>query len=680
MGGIDMRDTVSTVPTTRVAAIVGPYTSGKTSLFESMLSVTKAITRKGSAADRSRVGDASPEAKHREMSVETVAASTTYLDDQWTLLDCPGSVEFLQDTRHALMVADIAIVVCDPDPARAVMVAPYLKFLDDYDIPHLVFINRMEHAKAGLTEILQSLQEVSDRPLVMRQMPILKGETVTGYVDLISERAYHYEEGKPSSLMQIPSDVADDEELLRQELLEGLADFDDGLMEELLNDTVPPKEEVYKSLQKDIADNLVVPVLFGEAELDHGVNRLWKTLRHDTPSADVTFAHRKEIIPNGPVQVFKIQHATHTGRLSWVRIWKGEVADNGHLADQKIGGLYRLHGGETHKLAQAQAGAIVALGRLDNTKPGDGLTENEILTPEVWPQPPQTLFSYKLSTVKAGDDVKLTTALAKVCEDDVSLSFGHDPDTGELLLSGQGEIHLKVALERLQNAYNVEVKAEPPTVPFKETIKVGVTERGKHKRQTGGHGQFGDVVLEIKPQGRGQGFTFSDRIVGGVVPKQYITAVEAGVRDSLGKGPLGFPVVDISVVLTDGSYHNVDSSEQAFKTAAGVGMRAALPKCQPVLLEPILNISLSIPADCTSKAQRALSQRRAQILGFEERPGWRGWDLIRAQLPQMEVADLILEVRSITMGVGTFEWEFDHLQELTGRAADQAIAISAEAS
>jgi len=668
-----MPDTAPKGPSTRVAAIVGPYTSGKTSLLESLLFTSQALTRKGSAVDGSRVGDASEEAKHRQMSVETVTASTTFLDDNWTLLDCPGSVEFLQDTRHALMVADIAIVVCDPDPARAVMVAPFLKFLDDYNIPHLIFINRMEHAKAGLSEIFQALQEVSDRPLIMRQMPIMNEGAVTGYVDLINERAYHYEDGKPSTLISVPSDISADEQGLRQELLENLADFDDALMEELLNDAEPPKVEVYQSLTKDIADNKLVPVLFGEAELDHGVNRLWKALRHDAPWPDVTWAHRKELAPEGNLQVFKIQHATHTGRLSWARVWQENVAESTVIAGVKLAGLYAINGSETSKISSADLGAIVALGRVDGTKPGHVLTEKGPVLAEIWPAVYQPLYAKRLSTVKVGDDVKLTTSLAKLCEDDMSLSFGNDPDTGELLLWGQGDIHLQVAIAHLANVYNVVVQADMPSVPFKETIQVNVTERGRYKRQTGGHGQFGDVLLEVRPLARGDGFAFTDKIVGGVVPKQYIPAVEAGARESLQKGPLGFPVVDVGVTLSDGSFHAVDSSEQAFKTAAGIGMREALSKSQPILLEPIWSIALAVPSEWTSKAQRALSQRRAQIMGYEDRPGWRGWDVIKAKVPQMEVSDLISELRSLTMGVGTFEWSFDHLQELTGRVADMAI-------
>lgn len=670
-----MPDNVETTGrATRVAAIVGPYTSGKTSLMESLLFVSGGITRKGSAADRSRLADTPAEAKSREMSVEAVAATTTFLGDTWTLLDCPGWVEFLQDARHALMMADIAVVVCDPDPARAVMVSPYLKFLDDHDIPHLIFINRMEHAKAGHAEILEALQAVSERPLVMRELPIVEGEAVTGYVDLIHERAYHYEEGKPSSLIKMPAAISDAEQGARQGLLESLADFDDALMEELLNDAVPAKGEVFDSLKRDIAANLVVPVLFGEAERDHGVNRLWKALRHDAPLPQATWERRQAVTPKGIAQVFKTQHAQHTGRLAWLRVWEQGLTDGMTLAGQRIGGLYALQGGEVNKVASAPVGAIAAVSKLETVRPGDVLTETEALAPELWPKPPQALFALKLSTVKSGDDVKLSTALARLTADDISLTFGPNPDTGELLLWGMGEIHLMTAVDRLRSVHNVEVKAERPTVPFKETIRKGCSERGRHKRQTGGHGQFGDVVLDIRPQPRGAGFAFAEKIVGGVVPRNYFSAVEAGVRESLARGPLGFPVVDLAVTLVDGSYHAVDSSEMAFKTAAGIGMRAALPKCDPILLEPIWAVSVAVPSEWTSKAQRALSQRRAQILGYDKRPGWNGWDVVKAQVPQMEVHDLILELRSLTMGVGTFEWVFDHLAELTGRAADKAVA------
>ena len=274
----------------------------------------------------------------------------------------------------------------------------------------------------------------------------------------------------------------------------------------------------------------------------------------------------------------------------------------------------------------------------------------------------------------------MSGALAKIIEEDPSISHDSNPDTGEMLLWGQGEMHLMIALDKMQSKFNVEVKSDRPQVPYKETIRKSTSQHSRHKKQSGGHGEFGDVHLDIKPLGRGEGFTFGDTITGGAVPKQYIPAVEAGVREYLSRGPLGFPVVDISVTLTDGQHHNVDSSDMAFRKAAQQAMREGMPNCQPVLLEPICKVAVSLPAEFTSRIQRLAAGRRGQIMGFDNKPGWAGWDEVEVQLPQSEMHDLVVELRSMTMGVGTFEWEFDHLQELQGKEADQVVAMRAQAA
>ncbi|MEQ8805998.1 MAG: elongation factor G, partial [Rhodospirillales bacterium] len=271
-------------------------------------------------------------------------------------------------------------------------------------------------------------------------------------------------------------------------------------------------------------------------------------------------------------------------------------------------------------------------------------------------------------------------ALAKIIEEDPSISHEHNPDTGEMLLWGQGEMHLMITLDRMKGKFHIDVDSERPQVPYKETIRKPTSQHARHKKQSGGHGEFGDVHLDIKPLARGGGFTFGDTISGGVVPKQYIPAVEAGVREYLARGPLGFPVVDLSVTLTDGQYHNVDSSDMAFRKAAQQAMREGMPNCQPVLLEPICKVVISMPSEFTSRMQRLVSGRRGQIMGFDAKPGWAGWDAVQVQLPQSEMHDLVIELRSMTMGVGTFEWEFDHLQELMGKEADQVVAQRAQAA
>lgn len=661
---------------TRVAAIVGPYTAGKTALLESILSVTGSLSRKGDANSRNRVGDTSDEARSREMSVEMAVAETDYLGEKWTFLDCPGSIEFQEDARAALMVCDIAIVVLEPEPERAVMAAPLLKYLDQRDIPHVVFLNRILETKARVRETLDALQAVSDRPLVLREVPIREGGVVTGYVDLLSERAYHYEPGEPSSLIRMPETVRAEEEEARQGMLESLADFDDHLLEELLEDIVPASAEVNAAMAKDVREDLIVPVLFGEAEADHGVRRLLKSLRHDGPSPAETAARLGVgTEPGVLVQAFKTLHAPHTGRLSVVRVWHGEIDETFSVDGQKIGGLFALNGVEPKKLARAGTGDIVALARVEAVKTGDLIEAGGTVSASTnWPDPLAPLFSVALTAQKQGDEVKLTESLARLCEEDPSLSVEQNADTNQLLLWGQGDIHLKTAIDKLKRAYHVDVAGEKPAVPYQETIGKAVAQHARHKKQSGGHGQFGDVHVTIAPQPRGGGFSFTDTVVGGSVPKQFIPAVEAGVREALAKGPLGFPVVDVAVTLTDGQHHPVDSSEAAFKAAGALAMREGLPQCAPVLLEPILAVNVAVPSEWTSKAQRALSQRRAQILGFDQREGWKGWDVIAAMLPQSEMHDLIIELRSITMGVGTFSWTFDHMQELVGKPADQIVA------
>ena len=662
----------------RACAIVGPFASGKTSLLEAILFACGAIGRQGKIKDGSTVGDSSPEARARFMSVEPNIASADYLGERWSFIDCPGSVEFQQDSYNALMAVDTALVVCEPDPARAVMVAPVLKFLDEHKIPHLLFINKIDAAGTRLKETLDALQAVSDRPLIMREIPIREGDAVTGYIDLVSERAYKYRPGQTSQMIKIPDSLKSEEALARQELLEHLADFDDHLMEELLEDIQPPTDEVYQDLGKDLTEDLIVPVFFGSAENDGGIHRLLKALRHEVPSPAVSAARLGIAPEGGPLaQVFKTVHAAHTGKMSYVRVWRGEFTDNQVVDGSRIGGLYALTGGTAAKTAKAGPGDLVAFGRLDPVPTGAVLgSEATGLTP--WPQPLKPLFAFALAAEKKGDDVKLTGALAKLSEEDPSLSLEHG-EFGELVLRGQGEIHLQVAIDRLKSRFNMQVITKKPTVPYKETIRKSVSVHGRHKKQSGGHGQFGDVHLDIAPQPRGSGFHFVDKIVGGVVPRQYIPSVEHGVAEFMHQGPFGFPVVDLSVTLTNGSYHAVDSSDMAFKTAARIAMTEGMPQCDPVLLEPILLVEISVPNDFTAKAQRIVSGRRGQILGFDAKDGWQGWDTVSAYLPQAEMDDLIVELRSLTMGVGTFSWTFDHLQELTGRVAEKVVELRKEA-
>ena len=665
----------------RCAALVGPYLSGKTTLLESILFHTGAVNRKGTIKEGNTTGDTSPEARARQMSTEPNVASTQYLDEQWTFIDCPGSVELIQDAYNALTVVDAAVIVCEPDVTKALTVSPLLRFLDDRDIPHMIFINKMDHPVASAKETLEALQAVSERPLVLREIPLRDGETVTGHVDLVSERAFKWNPGKPSELIELPDSIKDRQFEARTELLESLADFDDKLMEDLLEDVVPATGDVYGHLAKTLQEDQIVPVFFGSAEHDNGVRRLLKALRHEAPEPSQT-AERLGLdaaASDPTARVFKTFHAGHTGKLSMARVWAGEIADGMTLNGSRLSGLHRLLGQKQDKLAKAGAGEVVALGRMDDVATGDTVSASGKAQSEGWPEPLKPLFSLAIHAENRADEVKLSGALSKIVEEDSSLSVESSQDTGEFLLWGQGEMHLLIAIDRLRNRNNLTVKSQRPQVPYKETIRKPVSQHARHKKQSGGHGQFGDVHVDIKPLPRGSGFQFAQTISGGVVPRQYFSSIEGGIKDYLVRGPLGFPVVDISVTLTDGQFHAVDSSDMAFKAAAQLAMREGMPKCNPVLLEPIFQVDIALPNEFTSKIQRLVSGRRGQIVGFDAKPGWKGWDEVSVRLPQSEMHDLIVELRSMTLGVGTFQWKLDNLQDLTGRDADKVVADRAEA-
>ncbi len=664
----------------RCVAIVGPYLSGKTTLLESMLAVTGAVSRKGSVSKGNTVGDSSAEARAHEMSVEANVATTTFMDESLTFIDCPGSVEFQQDARNVVTAVDAAVVVVDAEMAWPVAIAPILKSLQDSQVPTAIFVNKIDTATGQVSGLLDALSPASERPLVMRHLPLIEDGTINGYVDLASERAYVYRAGAASEIVDLPDDMSEQEKADRFHLLETLADYDDDLMEQLLEDVEPDREVVYKDLTKEFQDGLIVPVFLGAAETDNGVRRLLKALRHEVPEV-ATLLERVGAKASGDTlaQVVKTYHTPHGGKLSVARILSGKVKDGDSLSGDRIAGLFHMMGGQNNKIAEAVAGDTVAMGRMEGAKTGDTLAPKGG-SPDQLPRAdlPQAIYGKAVQAAKRADEVKLSTALAKVHEEDPSISLVIVQDTHQMVLWGQGEIHLRVAAERLKNRYSLDIVTDQPAVPYKEAIRKGKAQRSRFKRQTGGHGQFGDVEVEIKPLPRGEGFVFENKITGGAIPRQYIQSVEHGVVDYLSKGPLGFNVVDVCVTLVDGGYHAVDSSDIAFRTAARMAMTEAMPECSPVLLEPVLAVEVSVPSDFTAKINGVISGRRGQILGFEPKEGWNGWDVVTGHMPQSEVHDLIVELRSLTHGVGSFNWKFDHLAELVGREADQIVQAAAE--
>src|SRR5438477_432338 len=566
----------------RCIALVGPFQSGKTTLLEAIMARTGAIPKTGSVDAGTSVGDASPEARHHKMSVGLSAATTNFMGDSYTFIDCPGSIEFAHDMRAALPAVDAAIVVCEADEKKLPQLQIILRELEEMGIPRFLFLNKIDKANKRIRETLATLQPASRVPLVLRQM---------------------------------------------------------------------------------------------------------KALRHEAPGVAETAKRLGVSSPKDALAyVFKTMHLQHGGKLSLVRLLAGHLDDGATLQSAsgeagRVSGILAVSGGHETKRAAAEVGDTVALGKLDAIKTGDTLSSGKTapaVLVRIEPTPP--VLAMSLSATDRKDDVKLGQALLRLNEEDASLTMIHNPQTHDIVLWGQGEMHLRVALERLKDRFGVNAKSQPPAIGYQETIRKSATQRGRHKKQSGGHGQFGDVVLEIKPMPRGSGFEFHEKVVGGAVPRNYIGAVEEGVVDSLVRGPLGFPVIDLHVTLTDGSYHSVDSSDLAFRTAARIGVSEGLPQCQPVLLEPIHLVEIVCPTEATAKINAILSGRRGQILGFDTREGWPGWDRVRAMMPEAEIGELIVELRSATAGAGSFTRQFDRMAEVTGRAAGQIIAAHSVAA
>ena len=659
---------------TRVIALVGPAGAGKTSLAEAMLFAACATDRLGSTAGGSSIGDSSPESRQRGGSTELNLYNFQYLGDSFAILDAPGSIGFAADGARALAIADVAIVVVDPDPARAPLAAPALRALDELGIPHLIFVNRIDQAHGRVRDLLSALQPMSVSPLIARQIPIWDGEKVSGFVDLALERAFKYRAGQESERIEIPAELQEREIEARTHMLEQLADHDDELLEQLLTDQTPTSEKVFQDLARETGESLGVSVLFGSANSSWGVRRLLKALRHEAPDPEAAATRLSVSTP--AMYVFKILHGS-IGRLALTRVLGGTIREGSDLKTQsgdhsRAGSLFKVQGEKTQKVSEARDGDVVAVAKVDSVKAGQWLGTGN-LPPPLEIEYPARNCAFAIEPADRKDDVKLSGALQRLTEEDGGLIVEHDDANHEIRLRGVNDEHLNTVLARLKRRYGVEVRSHAPTVGYRESIRKTVRQHGRHKKQSGGHGQFGDVIIEIRPLGRGEGFHFEEKIHGGSVPKQWIPAVEEGVREAMQKGPLGFPVVDCAVTLVDGSYHSVDSSELAFRLAGRIAMHEALAAANPHLLEPMHKLTVVSPSSATSRITSAIAGRRGQMLGLGPRDGWAGWDRVEALIPEAELSGLEAELRSQSQGLATYEAEFDHLAELNGPLADKVV-------
>ncbi|MBB4640661.1 elongation factor G [Rhizorhapis suberifaciens] len=657
----------------RAVALVGPAGSGKTSLAEALLFAAGAIDRQGSVAAGSSAGDGSPEARARGSSTELNLLRYEWLGDPFIILDAPGSAGFAADAALAVKACDLALVVIDPDPARALLVEPVLRQLESAGVPHALFVNKIEQAHGSIEDLLMALKPLSAATIVARQIPIQEDEQVTGFVDLALERAYHYCHGKPSEQFPLDDALRQQEERARLLMLETLADHDDILLEQLLSDEIPSLDLVFGDLARETRSGLVVPVLFGSALNGHGVRRLLKMLRHDAPAPEQT-AERLNI-GNASGLVLKVSHGSAIGRLALTRVFDRALAEGAELTGGpegqaiRAGALFAIQGAATTKVGRAEPGDIVGVAKMDSLRAGDFLGSKGRLALER----PIANCALAVAVENHKDEVRLSTALNRLAEEDPGLRWGQNGGSNETLLHGINDEHLAVALDRLKRRYGVGVTAHKPGTSYKESVRKPLTQRGRYKKQSGGHGQFADVTIELRPLERGEGFHFADRITGGAVPKQWIPAVEQGARDALVKGPLGFPVVDVAVTLVDGQFHSVDSSELAFRTAGRIAVSDALAAAAPYLLEPVAHVTIHSPGFASSRIGSSVASRRGQMLGMTPLDGWSRWDVIEVLLPESELHGLEAELRSLSQGMARYEAHFDHLAEVGHKLAGEIV-------
>ena len=614
-------------------------------------------------------GGKAPAAQPHEMRI----AEFTYLGESWTVLDCPGSLEFMQQSMDALLAADIAVICVSPDPEHAVLAVPYIRLVEQSGVPATLFINRMDEAQARARDIVEALQSYSRHPVVLRQIPMRDGGQIVGAVDLVSERAWRYREGEASELIEIPEELLEREAEARGEFLENLSEYDDWLLEELIEDRAPANDAIYAICTRVLKDSTVVPAFIGSAEHGNGLFRLMKALRHEAPDV----SSLTERLGGASAISILARHRKHVGKTIYLRAL-APVKAGDTLGGAALGPVSVIKGDKFETATEVTSGQIFSAIKSDHLDAGQ-LYAAETLPAPGWYAPLPPLLRHAIVPVHEKDDAKLSEAIGKLTTEDRSLTATHDAETGAHVLQGQGALHLRRARETLAEAFGVETEERPVTPALRETITKKVDIHFRHKKQSGGAGQFADVKLRIGPVARGQGFQFSESIHGGSVPKNYIPAVEHGAKDATDRGPLGFPVVDIAVELYDGQYHNVDSSDMAFRIAGRGGVRQALGEASAVLLEPIYEVRFMVPSVFTGALNPMVSTRRGQVLGFDRVADAEGWDEMRAMLPGTALDDLIADLRSITQGVGRYEAQFDHYQELYGKDADMMIESRAKA-
>jgi elongation factor G len=675
----------------RSVGVAGQGGVGKTSLADALLFGAGAVTRLGRVDDGSSVFDFEPEEIRRKITLTSAIHSLTWKKHDITLVDLPGYANFLPDALNCMRACTGVLFVLAPakDELRVEAEKMWARSAD-LQLPVVAFVSRMDRERADFQAAVDDLKKILGANPVPIQYPIGAADGFRGVVDLINMRALIGQADGGLKEEAIPEELEGAAEAARERMIEAAAEANDALTEKYLENGTLSNEEVVQALREGTLARRFVPVLCGSAAKAIGMQPLLDAANEYLAAAsDLGVLSGKDPKIKEPIErrpeadevfsalVFKTTVDPFAGKLSIFRVLSGKVATDSTVLNvnkdskERLGHLSKLAGKKQVPAPHAVAGEIVAVAKLKDTATGDTLADEKapILYPGFTQAPPA--ISFAVEPKSKGDEEKATQALARMMEEDPSLEMHRDPQTRELILSGVGQLHIEVVIERLKRKYGAEVELKAPKVPYKETIKGRAESQGKLKKQSGGRGQYGDTWLKVEPLPRGTGFEFVDEIVGGVVPRQYIPAVEKGVREALNEGILaGYPIVDVRVTLYDGSYHEVDSSEMAFKIAASMGFKAALAKAKPVILEPVMSMEVTVPDDSMGDVIGDLNSRRGKVLGVDSKPGGQA---IRAQVPMSEVLKYSPDLRSMTSGRGSFTVAFSHYEEMPAHLADRVI-------
>ncbi len=670
----------------RNVALISHGGAGKTSLAEAMLFDAGAIARLGSVDAGSAVLDHDPDEQRRGQSINLAIGTLEADGARITLVDTPGYADFQADVIEALAAVDAAILVVDASAGVEVGTEEVWRLAEERKLPRFIFVNKMDRENANYDAVLDGLKTKFGPKIAPVYLPIGSAEAFRGYIDVIEQHANVYEGGVPSEV-PIPDEMRAGEEARREALVEAAAEASDELMTRYLDGETISDEEIETAVHKGTREGSVVPVFVGSALKNIGVRELAAMIAKHIPSAaevgERTSSDGKRIEPDPAApfvaQVFKTTADPFVGRLTYFRIVAGTLRAQGHLwnatrkSEERIGNILGLLGKDQVSMAEAGPGDIVAVAKLASTQIGDTLVADRtqaVSLPQL--QFPSPSLQVSIEPQSKADLDKLGQALSRMLEEEPCARVHREDGTGETILTAMGDAHVDVLVERLKRKFGASVRTGSPRVPYRETIRRSAKIDNRFKRQTGGHGQFGHVVIEFEPLPSGSGFEFGDKIVGGVVPKQYIPAVEKGLRETLAEGVLaGYPVVDLRARLVDGSYHTVDSSEMAFKVAASQALKRAFPEADPTLLEPILEVEVIVPDAYMGDVMGQITAKRGHVLGMDSSDGMQH---LHAQVPQAEMFHYATELRSITQGRGRFNWKLDHYAEVPSTISDRVIA------